>query len=98
MEGTLSPCAIGYGVLFDMESNFGRRWFWRKRWRIENSHDALEDIHYRRFMNVQTGFKFGFERGQFSGQFTSVGKHGAHFEESSHNKHAHINSTGTVED
>jgi hypothetical protein len=50
-----------------MESNFGPIWSWRKQRRIENSHDALQDIHYCRFMNVQTGFEFGFESRQFSG-------------------------------
>ncbi len=49
-----------------MESDFGRSGFWRNRRTIENPHDALASIHYRRIMNVQTGFEFGFESGQFS--------------------------------
>jgi hypothetical protein len=55
-----------------MESDFGRSGFWRKRGRIENPHDALEDIHYYRFMNVQTGFEFGFASGQFPGVRSSA--------------------------
>jgi hypothetical protein len=30
-------------IFFYMETDFGRSGFWRKRERIENSHDALED-------------------------------------------------------
>jgi len=56
--GGSSLHAVWDGILFDVEADF--RWWrlWRRRWRVENFHDALKHIHDGNLVNIQTDFEF----------------------------------------
>src|SRR5207253_1557374 len=70
--GDFSLDAVVDGVLFDVQADFGRRRLgWWRRW-IKNFHDALENVHDGRFMNVQPDFEFQLQQDQFLGEFPAV--------------------------
>ena len=84
-------------IFFDVKTDF-RRGRLRGRWgRVQNLHDALQEIDNGDFVNVQTGFEFCLERCQLAGQLTSIGQHRAPPHKGTDNKNAHLGGTGTVQ-
>jgi hypothetical protein len=65
---SFSSDAVRHRILFDVKTDFGCRWFGWRRGRVEDFHDALEDIHDSGLMNIQTGFELLLKQGQFSGR------------------------------
>jgi hypothetical protein len=65
--------------------------------RIDQSHDALEDIDDGDVMGVQPGFDFTFQGGQLAYQFVRACQRGAHPNEGPHNKDTHLGCPIAVE-
>src|ERR1043166_7404308 len=80
-----------------MEAHFGMWWFRARRW-VENTHDALEDIHDGGFMDVEANFEFVLEQGMFPCEIGTVFKSGPHFDECSHYEQTHLNCSRGVKD
>ena len=89
-----SPGAVGDSIFFDVKTDF-RSWrLGRRRRRVEDFHDALEDIHDSGLMNIQTDFELLLKQDQFSGEYPSVTESGAHFNKSAHDEDAHLGCLG----
>ncbi len=80
-----------------MEADFRRCGLGRRRGWVEDFHDALEDIHDGGFVDVEADLELVFEQGEFSGEFTAVGKGGAHLDEGADDKNTHLCRPGAVE-
>jgi hypothetical protein len=71
-----------------------RLWLWR--W-IKNIHDALEDFHNGRLVEVEAAFEFLLQLRQLAGKLPGVRKRGPHLEEGAHNIYAHLHGLRTVQ-
>ena len=80
-----------------METDLGRRRAWWFRWRIQDLHDPLQNIHDGGFVDVQTDFEFLLKQRQFSGKLSAIAESRTHFNESPNNEDAHLNSAGAVQ-
>src|SRR5439155_16845687 len=89
--------AVWDTVFFDVEANF-RRWRARRlrRW-IEDSHDALEDVHDGGFVDIQAYFQFLLEQRQFSGKIMAITKGRPYFDKRADNENAHLDCLRAVE-
>ena len=58
----LSSDAVRDGIFPDVEADLGRGRFWRRRRRVQDLHNALEDIHDGGLVDVQTDLEFLFQQ------------------------------------
>ena len=68
-----------------------------RRRRVQDSHDSLENLNDCSLVEVQTRFEFGFQCGQFAGEFTAVAEGSAHFYKGTDDKHAHLSCFRAIE-
>ena len=89
--------AVGHGILFDVEADLGQGRFGRRRGRVEDLHDALENIDNNGLVDVKARLEFRFHGGQFPSEFPGIGERGAHFDERADNEDAHLGGLCAVE-
>src|ERR1017187_3629628 len=89
--------AVGHGILFDVEADFGGRRFRRGGRRGKNLHNTIDELNDSGFVNIQTGFEFLLQSRQLASQFASVCEQRPHLNECPHNKDAHLRGLGAVE-
>jgi len=80
-----------------VESNLAPLRF-RLGWGIEDVHDALENLHDGRFVEVETAFEFLLQLRQLARHRSAVGEHRPHLYEGPHGKDAHLHGLRTVQD
>ncbi len=70
----------------------------RRRGRIEQGHDAMEDTDYCSLMRIEPGSKFFLQCGEFLGEFASIGEGGAHLHEGTYHENTHLHGLRALED
>lgn len=71
--------------------------FLRRGRRVKNVHDALENFHNGRFVEIKAAFEFLLQLRQLAGQLPAVRKHGPHLEEGAHDIDTHLHGLRTVQ-
>lgn len=79
------------------EPNLGPRRSWRRRWRIKDLHQVLENLDYRCLVNVKTAGKLFLKSGKLSGEVWTCQKRFPHPGKSSDNKNAHLHSPWAIQ-
>ena len=79
-----------------MESNLAPLRLRLGRW-VEDVHDALENLHDGRFVEVETAFEFLVQLRQLARQRSAVREYRPHFHEGPHDIDAHLHRLWAVQ-
>ena len=70
----------------------------RRRWRVQDLHELLQDLHNRGFMNVQARAELFLQRSEFLRKLTGTKQRFAHLDEGADDEEAHLNGALTAKD
>ena len=87
-----------FGILGLMKTDSASWWFWleRWRWRIQDLHDLLQDLHNRGFVNIEPRGELFLRGNELPSQLGCATKRLAHFCKSANDKDAHLHCARAV--